>query len=93
MKIMHVHVHVFIGCNFPLQAPHEDIEIEKESQEGETPGSVTVAKHYRPRPPSVSLAAHLYMAPADQAGVVRRAVLGVSGRGRGNVVWQASSGQ
>ena len=63
------------------------------SHDKEAPQSVTVDKHYKPRPPSTSLATHLYVAPPNKAGMERRAVLGMSGRGRGNVVWQATSGQ
>ena len=50
-------------------------------------------KHYRPHPPRSSLATHLYMALPNQAGVERKAVLGMSGRGRGNMVWQPTTGQ
>ncbi|CAI8047359.1 WD repeat-containing protein 90 [Geodia barretti] len=49
-------------------------------------------RHYRPHPPRSSLATHLYVAPPNQVGVERRAVLGMSGRGRGNVVWQPTTG-
>ena len=50
-------------------------------------------KHYKPHPPRSSLATHLYVAPPNQAGMERRAVLGMSGRGRRNVVWQPNTGQ
>ena len=96
-------VYMNMSGEYFMQSPNDEIQIEippcssqsspSEVSEGEAPRSVTVDKHYKPCPPCTSLATRLYVAPANQAGIERRAVLGMSGRGRGNVLWQAGSGQ
>ena len=50
-------------------------------------------KHCRTHQPHSSLAEHLYIAPPTQAGMERRSVLGLSGRGRNNVCWIPSTGR
>ena len=48
--------------------------------------------HYRHLPPKAALAEHLYVAPPNQAGLLRQKVLGVNGAARNNVIWEPNSG-
>ncbi|XP_071478368.1 WD repeat-containing protein 90-like [Diadema antillarum] len=48
--------------------------------------------HFVARPNSSKLAQRRYIAPADQAGLRLKRVLGYNGNGRGNVIWHPDSG-
>ena len=81
---VHVEVPSISSQSTPSQSSHD--------HQAASHSMPVAEKHYKPRPPHSSLAAHLYMAPPDEVGIERKAVLGMSGRGRGNVVWQAGTG-
>lgn len=50
-------------------------------------------KHCQPNQPHSSLADQIYVAPPTEAGMERRSVLGLSGRGRNNVCWLPITGE
>lgn len=88
LQLSNDEVHIEVNSN-SVQSTASELSHDQELQRS----IPVVEKHYKPHPPRTSLATHLYVAPGNQAGIERRAVLGMSGRGRGNIVWQASTGQ